>query len=149
MTHPAHQVIGDILFFTISIILAFGIAVVSYWILQGAFRSLFGQQDEVPDVLTDEQKELYALPIGSPRDGGNNFHADGWRKMTQEQAEAVREILKLKAKDGIMRETDGWEILAPETAVHHPEHSLELVNEGPDDVEDDEEVERPDEIAAV
>lgn len=145
MTHPIHAILGNIITIVLSLILAGFFVVIAYWVIVGFFRSLFGQQDEVPDVLTEEQKELYALPIGAPRDGGNNFYADGWRKMTQEQADAVREFMKLKAKEKTLRESDGWEILAPETAVHHPEHSLEVMNDGPDDVEE-EEVERPDEI---
>lgn len=150
MTHPAHQVIGDIIFFLLSTILAFGIIMVAYWVLKGAIRSLFGQQDDVPDVLTDEQKELYALPIGAPRDGGNYiYNGVGWVRMDEEEAEQIRGLLKLKAKEG-RRDPEGWDMLMSQPDPTHPEMMLEVLNDddgdfGPDDVEE-EEIERPDEI---
>lgn len=145
IVHPAHGIIGDILTIILCAVLIFGLLMVGYWIAQGAFRSLFGVDEDVPDITTEEQKALYALPIGSARDGGNNFYMDGWRKMTQEQAAAVREYMKLKAKQEALQEDYGWEIRGPETQpVAHPEKKLEITN-GPDDVEEEDEVERPDE----
>lgn len=149
MTHPIHSIIGDAITVMLCVLLLAPTIYILFWAIVGAWRAAFGGAEDVPDVLTEEQKAAYALPMGSPRDDGNNFYADGWQKMTKEQADIVRETLGLKAKEG-GRDPDGWDILSRQPDPTHPEMMLEVLNDvdgdfGPDDVEE-EEIERPDEI---
>ena len=148
MTHPIHAILGHVLLVVLCALLATLALFVAFYAVKGLFISLFGHADEVPDVLSEEEKALYALPMGSPRGDGNNFYSDGWQKMTKEQADIVREVLGLKAKEGA-RDPEGWDVLMKQTDPTHPDMMLEVLNDpdgdygGPDDVEEDE-VEHPD-----
>lgn len=142
MTHPIHAIIGDAITVMLCVLLLVTTIYILFWAIVGAWRAEFGGAEDVPDVLTEEQKAAYALPMGSPRDDGNNFYADGWQKMTKEQADIVRETLGLKAKEG-GRDPDGWDILSRRPDPTHPEMMLEVLNDpdgdydGPDDVEEE------------
>lgn len=152
IVHPAHGIIGDILTVLLCIPVAALFLFTFLWPLYSFFRDLFGVPEDVPVV--PERDGLEALPLGAPRDGGNYIYTGhGWSRLTEEEAEEVRGNLKFAARAKMRTESDGWEVLAPETApIAHPGMKMEITNDedgdydGPDDVPDDDEVERPDEM---
>lgn len=147
IVHPIHGIIGDILTVLLCIPVAGLFLFAFLWPLYVAIRDWIGVADQVP--IIPEDSLLQSLPLGAPRDGGNYvYDGKGWSRLTEEEAMEVRNNLKLNAR----RDPEGWDILAPETAPAHSEHLLEILNDsdgdfdGPDDAEDEEEVERPDEL---
>lgn len=157
MTHPIHAILGNVLLVVLCGLLSTLILFVAFHAFKGLFLSLFGYAEDAPDVLTEEQKILHALPIGAPAGNGNYIYTgQGWERLNDEQAAEVRQNLKYAAR-AKMEDADGWRYvdLVPETAVHHSEHTLELLNDidgdydGPDDLPDDDEVERPDEKQVI
>lgn len=144
IVHPAHGIIGDILTVLLCIPVCALVLFTFLWPLYSALRDWFGVAEQIP--VMPEKSAIDALPLGAPRDGGNYIYTGrGWARLSDQEAAEVRANLKYtdRAKS---QGAEGWEVLAPETEpVAHPDRLLEIVNEGPDDVEEEEEVERPDE----
>lgn len=150
IVHPAHGIIGDILTVLLCIPVAALFLFTFLWPLYSFFRDWFGVVEDVP--VMPEKSALSSLPLGAPRDGNIVYNGHGWTQMTDEEAKEVRKALKILDREKL-RTSDGWEIRALETApVAHPDKMLEITNgeggdyEGPDDAEEEEEVERPDEM---
>lgn len=144
IVHPAHGIIGDILTVLLCIPVAALFLFTFLCPLYSAIRDWFGVAEQVP--LMPEKSILQSLPMGAPRDGGAYVYTGrGWARLSEEEAAEVRANLKYTDRE---IDPEGWEVLAPETElVAHPDRLLEITNDGPDDVEDEEEGERPDEIA--
>lgn len=150
MTHPIHDTIGTIITVILCIALIVPALFVLYWMVKGAYKAAFLSSDPEPPIF--EKSILNTLPIGAPADGGAYvYNGIGWERMDSEEAEQIRELLKLKAKGG-RRDPEGWDMLMPQVDPTHPEMMLQILNDddddfsGPDDIPDDDEVERPDEM---
>lgn len=146
IVHPAHGIIGDILTVLLCIPMAALFLFTFLWPLYSAIRDWFGVAEQVP--LMPEKSAIDALPLGAPRDGGNYIYTGrGWARLNDQEAAEVRSNLKYADRE---IDPQGWEVLAPETEpVAHPDRLLEITNEGPDDMPDDDEVERPDEKQVI
>lgn len=143
IVHPAHGIIGDILTVILCIPVAALFLFTFLWPLYSAIRDWFGVAEQVP--LMPEKSILQSLPMGAPRDGGAYIlEKDGWKRLSAEEHEAI--LAEMKCHERETLNPEGWEVLAPETEpVAHPDRLLEITNEGPDDADEEEEVERPDE----
>lgn len=149
MTHPIHAIIGDILTVILCLALIVPALFVLYWMARGAYKAAFLISDPEPPLF--EKSILNTLPIGAPADGGAyTYDGHGFVRMDEEEAAEIRKLLKLKAKEG-RRDPEGWDMLMPQPDPTHPEMMLEVLNDddgdfGPDDLPDDDEVEKPDEM---
>lgn len=96
-----------------------------------------------------EKSILQSLPLGAPRDGGNYIHnGSEYVPLHQTQAEELREWMKGREKEkqlAKMIDDDGWEWRGEEHRPHHSGMEMQITNDGPDDVEEEEEIEKPDE----
>jgi hypothetical protein len=151
-----HDLVGTIITVILCIPVAAIIVFAGFWAIYEPLRRALGKPEPEPVF---EKNPLAELPIGAPRDGGNYvYDGTGWVSMSQADADTVRSILKVaaKAKERAARnDAEGWQVLAPETMPHHPGTVLEVLNDtdgdydGPDDMPDDDEIERPDEKMIV
>lgn len=147
IVHPAHGIIGDILTVILCIPVAALFLFTFLWPLYSAIRDYFGGAEQVP--VMPEKSILQSLPLGAPRDGGNYIHnGSEYVPLHQTQAEELREWMKGREKEkqlAKMIDDDGWEWRGEEHRPHHSGMEMQITNDGPDDVEEEEEIEKPDE----
>jgi hypothetical protein len=151
MIHPIHGFLETIITILLCIPAAGIILFAGFWAIYAPIRRAFGTPE--PDPVF-EKSPIEALPLGAPRDGGNYvYDGSGFVHLDQADADTVRGIVKYarKAKERAARnDAEGWKVLAPETQPHHPGMHMEIMNDtdgdfdGPDDIPDDDEIERPD-----
>ena len=146
-----HDLIGIIITVILCIPVVGIILFAGFCAIYEPIRRAFGTPE--PDPIF-EKSPIGGLPLGAPRDGGNYIYdGTGWVPMSQADADTIRGMMKYaaKAKERAARnDAEGWEVLAPETQPHHPGMHMEIMNDtdgdfdGPDDIPDDDEIERPD-----
>lgn len=148
IVHPIHGIIGDVVTVLLCAVLIIPAGFVFFWAVVGAYRATFCSPDEDPPVMP-EKSILQSLPLGAPRDGGNYIHnGSEYVPLHQTQAEELREWMKGREKEkqlAKMIDDDGWEWRGEEHRPHHSGMEMQITNDGPDDVEEEDEVERPDE----
>jgi hypothetical protein len=143
IVHPAHGIIGDILTVILCLAMVVPACFVLYWMAVGAYKAAFLSGDPEPPLMP-VKSVLQSLPLGAPRDGGAYIlEEDGWKRLSDEEHE--RMLAETKDYEKGLLNPDGWDVRIKVPEITHPSMTLEIENDGPDDVEEEDEVERPDE----
>jgi len=152
MIHPIHGFLETIITILLCIPVVVIILFAGFWAIYEPIRRAFGTPETDPVF---EKSPLAELPLGAPSDGGNYIYdGTGWVPLSQADADTIRGMMKYAAKAkerAKINDAEGWEWRGEEHRPYHPDMVMQIMNDtdgdfdGPDDIPDDDEIERPDE----